>query len=117
ELATTFVQRLLNLPTSDTALIFAPAGLGLVAGSLLVPGVVERLGATRTIIAGMLGTALGIGLLPVAQNIASLTNPTGWSTHPLFLLSIALLTALAGLCLDFIVVPAQTRMQERSPDE
>ena len=116
ELATTFVQRLLNLPTSDTALIFAPAGIGLVAGSLLVPSIVERLGSTRTIIVGMLGTALGIGLLPVAQNIASFSDPASWWTNPFFLLTIAGLTALAGLSLDLIVVPAQTRMQERSPD-
>jgi MFS family permease len=116
ELATTFVQRLLNLPTSDTALIFAPAGIGLVAGSLLVPAIVERLGSTRTIIVGMLGTALGIGLLPVAQSIASFSDPASWWTNPLFLLSIATLTALAGLSLDLVVVPAQTRMQERSPD-
>jgi hypothetical protein len=33
------------------------------------------------------------------------------------LLSIAGLTALVGFCLDLIIVPAQTRMQERSPDE
>jgi MFS family permease len=117
ELATTFVQRLLNLPTSDTALIFAPAGIGLVAGSLLVPAVVNLLGSTRTIIAGMLGTALGIGLLPVAQSLARLSDPAGWWTNPLFLLTVAGLTALAGFCLDLIVVPAQTRMQERSPDE
>jgi MFS family permease len=117
ELATTFVQRLLNLPTSDTALIFAPAGIGLVAGSLLVPAVVERLGSTRTMIAGMLGTALGIGLLPLAQNLARFSDPAGWWTDPLFLLSVAGLTALAGLSLDLIIVPAQTRMQERSPDE
>ncbi|HEU5368431.1 MAG TPA: MFS transporter [Ktedonobacterales bacterium] len=117
ELATTFVQRLLNLPTSDTALIFAPAGIGLVAGSLLVPAIVSFLGSTRTIITGMLGTALGIGLLPVAQGLARLSDPTGWWTNPLFLLTVAGLTALAGFCLDLIVVPAQTRMQERSPDE
>jgi MFS family permease len=117
ELATTFVQRLLNLPTSDTALIFAPAGIGLVLGSLLVPMVVNRLGSTRTMIGGMLGTALGIGLLPITQKLASLTDPADWWTNPLFLLMVAGLTALAGLSLDFIIVPAQTRMQERSPDE
>jgi MFS family permease len=117
ELATTFVQRLLNLPTSDTALIFAPAGIGLVLGSLLVPAVVDRLGSTRTITGGMIGTALGIGLLPIAQKVASLSDPTGWWTNPFFLLTVAGLTALVGLCLDLIVVPAQTRMQKRSPDE
>jgi MFS family permease len=117
ELATTFVQRLLNLPTSDTALVFAPAGIGLVAGSLLVPLVVARLGPTRTIVGGMVGAALGIGLLPLAQRLADLSDPTGWWTNPLFLLTVAGLTALVGFSLDLIIVPAQTRMQERSPDE
>lgn len=117
ELATTFVQRLLNLPTSDTALIFAPAGIGLVLGSLVVPAVVDRLGSTRTIIGGMLGTALGIGLLPITQKLASATDPAGWWTDSLFLFSVACLTALVGFSLDLIVVPAQTRMQKRSPDE
>lgn len=116
ELATTFVQRLLNLPTSDTALIFAPAGIGLVAGSLLVPMVVARLGSTITILSGMIGTAIGIGLLPIAQKLARLADPAAWWTDPPFLLTVAVLTALAGLSLDLIIVPAQTNMQERSPD-
>jgi len=116
ELATTFVQRLLNLPTSDTALVFAPAGVGLVLGSIVVPNVVSRLGTTRTIIAGMLGSALGIGLLPVAQLLARLSDATGWWTDPPFLLVVVALTAIAGVSLDFIVVPALTGVQEKSPD-
>jgi predicted MFS family arabinose efflux permease len=116
ELATTFVQRLLNLPTSDTALIFAPAGIGLVGGALLVPWVVSHLRTTGTIIGGLIGTALGIGLLPVAQRLAALLDPADWWLNPLFLLSVAVLTALVGLSLDLVVVPAQTRMQEQSPD-
>jgi MFS family permease len=116
ELATTFVQRLLNLPTSDTALIFAPAGIGLVGGALLVPWVVSRLKTTGTIISGLVGTALGIGLLPIAQRLAALLDPADWWLNPFFLSSIAILTALVGLSLDLVVVPAQTRMQEQSPD-
>ncbi len=116
ELATTFVQRLLNLPTSDTALIFAPAGIGLVVGSLLVPMIVARLGSTITILSGMLGAAVGIGLLPIAQTLARLVDPAAWWNDPAFLLAVAVLTALAGLSLDLIIVPAQTNMQERSPD-
>ena len=116
-LATIFVERLLNLPSKDTALIFTPAGIGIVVGSLLIPTVVGRLGQTRTIIVGMCGMAVGMGLLPVAQHLARLADPTGWWLEPSFLLVVALLTTLMGFSLDFIIVPAQVTMQERSPDE
>ena len=116
ELATIFVQRLLQLPTKDTSLIFAPAGIGLVAGSLFVPIVVKRFGSTRTIVMGMVVTGLGFVLLPLSQTLFQSLYPAHWSTAPLFLLVIAILTAIVGLNLDFIVVPAQTQFQERTPD-
>jgi MFS family permease len=117
ELATTFVQRLLGLSVSYTTVIFAPAGIGLVAGSLLVPLVVARLGSLRTMVTGMIATGLGIGLiLPISWLGEKLFAPH-WSTHPLFLLALALLTGLVGFGLDLVVVPAQALMQQRSPDE
>ena len=116
ELATTFVQRLLGLPVSDTALVFAPAGVGLLAGSLLVPLIVNWLGHTRTVVIGMIGAAIGIGLLPFAHGLTGTTNQSDLLAHPLFLVTLAGLTILAGASIDCIIVPAQTRMQERSPD-
>jgi MFS family permease len=116
-LATIFVERLLNLPTKDTALIFTPAGIGIVVGSLIIPMVVARFGQTRTIISGMILMAVGIGLLPIAQRLARLADPDGWWHAPLFLLVVAVLTTLVGFSLDFIIVPAQAEMQERSPDK
>ncbi len=115
-LATIFVERLLDLPVKDTALIFTPAGIGIVVGSLIIPVVVAHLGHTRTIIVGMIGMAIGIGMLPVAQHFAMLADPANWPHAPLFLLAVALLTTLVGFSLDFVMVPAQTQMQERSPD-
>ncbi|HEY7356890.1 MAG TPA: MFS transporter [Ktedonobacterales bacterium] len=115
-LATIFVERLLNLPSKDTALIFTPAGIGIVVGSLVIPAVVGRFGQTRTIIAGMLGMAIGMGLLPLAQLLARLADPADWWINPLFLLAVAILTTLVGFSLDFIIVPAQVAIQERSPD-
>lgn len=115
-LATIFVERLLNLPAKDTALVFTPAGIGIVVGSLIIPLVVARLGHTQTIITGMIGMAISIGLVPVAQHVAQLADPGNWPHAPLFLLGIALLTTLAGFSLDFIIVPALAEMQERSPD-
>ena len=116
ELATTFVQRLLHLPTSDTSIVFAPAGIGLVLGSILVPNIVSRLGTTRTIGIGMLGSALGIGMLPVMQFLAGLSHATSLLTDPPLLVIMIFLTAMVGVSLDFIVVPALTQVQEHSPD-
>ncbi len=116
ELATTFVQRLLHLPTSDTSLVFAPAGIGLVLGSILVPNIVSRLGTRRTIGIGMLGSALGIGMLPIMQFLANLSHATSLLTDPPLLVLMIFLTAMVGVSLDFIVVPALTQVQEHSPD-
>jgi MFS family permease len=116
-LATIFVQRLLNLPSKDTALVFTPAGIGIVVGSLLMPLVVSRLGRTRTIITGMIGMAAGIGMLPIFQHLMRLADPDDWWINPAFLLGVAGLTTLVGFSLDFIIVPAQAQMQERSPDQ
>ncbi len=110
QLAPIFVLRLLSLPASDTALIFAPAGIGLVAGGVVVPMLVGRLGAMRTMAAGMIGTAAGIGLLPLTLLLKRA------DIEVLFLIVVIALTVLVGFSLDLIVVPAQTRIQEHSPD-
>ena len=110
QLAPIFVQRLLSLPANDTALIFAPAGVGLVAGGVLVPSLVGRLGSTRTMVAGMIGTAIGIGMLPLTLLLKHA------NIEILFLVVVIALTVLVGFSLDLIVVPAQTRIQEHSPD-
>ncbi len=113
--ATFFVKDLLERPTSEAALIFTPAGIGLVLGALLVPTMVAHFGQTRTIVLGMFGMAAGFLLLPAAQRLARLTDPAGWSTAHWFLVVVAALTTLIGFGLDFVIVPAQACMQERSP--
>src|SRR5437667_2139235 len=52
ELATPLVTRLFNLPASLMAIVFAPAGVGLVAGSLFMPRILLRLGKERAIFIG-----------------------------------------------------------------
>ncbi len=117
ELATTFVQRLLMLPTSYTALVFAPAGIGLLAGAVLVTAVVKRLGSTRTMVAGMLATAVGLAILPLATTLTRLVQPQHWQSNPLFLVIVIAASIVAGAGLDLIIVPSQTVVQEQSPDE
>jgi MFS family permease len=116
DLATTFVQRLLLLPTSYTALVFAPAGVGLLAGAVLVTVIVKRLGSNRTMIVGMLATGIGLTVLPLATMLARIAQPQHWQSNPLFLLVIILASIIAGTGLDLIIVPSQTMIQEHSPD-
>ena len=115
-LAPFFVTELLQLPTSATALIFTPAGIGLVVGSLLVPNVVARFGQSWTGILGMYCMAAAFVLLPTAQRLARLADPTGWSSDLWFLTLVAALTTLIGFGLDFVIVPSQATMQDRTPD-
>jgi MFS family permease len=115
-LATFFVTELLHLPTSATALIFTPAGIGLVLGSVLVPTIVARFGPSWTGILGMFCMAAAFVLLPTAQWLARLADPPGWSGDLWFLALVAALTTLIGFGLDFVIVPSQATMQDRTPD-
>lgn len=114
-LAPFFVTDLLDQPTSATALIFTPAGIGLVIGSLLVPKMVARFGPTHTMVLGMAGMTIGFVLLPAAQWLARLADPAGWPSAVWLLALVAVLTSLIGFGLDFLIVPSQACMQERSP--
>ena len=116
ELATPIVTQLLLLLPNAMAFIFAPAGIGLVAGSIFMPRIVRRLGKSRAIITGCVALTLVTLLLPLLTLLARTLQPNGWNTNPFLLLSIALLMFFAGVALDFINIPAQTAIQELTPD-
>jgi MFS family permease len=116
ELATALVTRLFLLPADTLALVFAPAGVGLVVGSVFMPRISRRLGMSRSIVVGCVGFALLISLLPLIALIGRDLEPQGWNTHPLFLGSAALIMFLGGIALDCINIPAQTRVQEETPE-
>ena len=116
ELATPLVTDLLLLPASRMAFIFAPAGIGLVTGSILMPRIIRRLGKSRAILTGSIALAVAVLLLPLSTILARALQPHGWNTNPLLLFSIALLMFIAGVALDLINIPANTAMQELSPE-
>jgi MFS family permease len=116
ELATPIVTRLLLLPAKMMAFVFAPAGVGLVLGSILMPRITQRLGNARTILIGALTLAVAMALLPLATWLAKVLQPQGWHTNPLLLLTLALIMCLAGMALDAVNIPAQTNIQELTPD-
>ncbi|HLH60821.1 MAG TPA: MFS transporter [Ktedonobacteraceae bacterium] len=116
ELATPLVTKLFELPPSAMAFIFAPAGIGLVVGSVLMPGITRRLGKTRAIFTGTIIMAVDILFLPFSTIVARFLEPDGWNTNPLLLIFVALVMFTAGFAIDLINVPAQTAVQELTPD-
>src|SRR5581483_9012807 len=59
ELAGPYVQDVLHLPVANITLIFAPAGIGLVLGGVLMPSLTRLLGKVRTIALGSVCTEAG----------------------------------------------------------
>jgi Na+/melibiose symporter-like transporter len=115
ELATPIVTKLLLLPAKTMAFVFAPAGVGLVLGSVLMPRITQRLGNSRTIFSGTLGLAAAMTLLPLVTWLVKALQPHGWHSNPLLLLAVALIMCLAGIALDAVNIPALTSIQELTP--
>ena len=116
ELATPIVTKLLLLSPDAMAFIFAPAGIGLVAGSVVMPRITTRMGKSRAIITGSIAVAIVALFLPFSTIIARLLEPHGWNTNPFLLIVVAFLMFAAGVALDFINIPAQTAIQQQTPD-
>jgi Na+/melibiose symporter-like transporter len=113
ELAGPFVVDVLHLSVNDIPLIFAPAGVGLVLGGLLMPSLTQRLGKDRSIALGSLITAAGLVSIPLARFIW--THLTSLTSGFLFLM--AAITFVIGIALDMINIPAQAVIQEHAPEE
>ncbi len=116
QLATPIVTHLLKLPATAMAFVFAPAGIGLVIGSILTPRIMQALARPRTIFIGTVTLALATLLVPSLTILAQFLQPTTWNNNPLLLFAVSLLMFIAGIALDLVNIPAQTTMQELSPD-
>ncbi len=116
QLATPIVTQLLLLPPNTMAVVFAPAGIGLVVGSVFLPRVICRLGGSRTILDGIIGLTVVTLALPLITVLARTLFPLSWHSNPIFLFIFAVLMFAAGIALNFINVPAQTAMQALTPN-
>ena len=78
-LSVLYIQDVLDMPAGRASLLFPAINLAVIAGSLLGPHVLGRLGARHTLLLGFTGIALGIALLlalppggfPVVQLLAA----------------------------------------------
>jgi MFS family permease len=116
ELATPLVTQLFQQPASRMAIVFAPAGIGLVAGSILMPRVLQRLDKETAIFLGSLVLAAMIALLPLSTLLAHLMEQHGLNSGVIYLGAVPIVMFIAGVAIDFINIPAQTAIQESTPD-
>jgi MFS family permease len=116
EIALPIVTNLLDMSINTVPFVFAPAGIGLVVGSVLMPRINRRLGRSRTVFVGAVALTLSTLLLPLITLLAHALQPNGWNQSPLLLVIVALIMFAAGVALDCINVPAQTAIQELTPE-
>ena len=117
ELAGTFVQQVLHRPAADIAIILAPAAIGLVGASIVMPRITKRVGKLRLTRVGFIVLGIGFSLLPVTQKLASYFYGEGGASSPLLLWTTVLLVFLLGAAVASVNIPTQTIMQERTPEE
>jgi Na+/melibiose symporter-like transporter len=117
ELATPLVTRLFNLPASPgLVIVFAPAGVGLVAGSIVMPRILQRMSKEHAIFIGNLVLAGTIVLLPLSTFLAHYMEKQGLSSRLIYFGAVPLFMFIAGVAIDFINIPAQTAIQEFTPE-
>jgi MFS family permease len=113
-----FLQNVLNIDQSRLLFILVPGGLGLVLGVIVV-GRVSNPGNRETMINwGLLAAGITLVLFSIAYPVLNwlykLPNNTPPETVVLGLMGF--ITLLLGVSNSFISVPAQTALQERSPE-
>lgn len=116
ELATALVTRLLHLPAASMAFVFAPAGIGLVLSSLVMPRLIRALGKSRTIVAGALALAVMLVCLPLSTLLLQNLADRGMQVHTLHVVLVGAIMFLAGSAINCINIPANTAMQEQTPE-
>lgn len=113
-LAPNFVATVVGLPPTDIGYIVAPAGLGVIAGVMLVPKMSRRF--PRGPLVDWAVVIGGLSLLLLALSRAILTRIVSPDPLPEMLEVVVsgALAAILGVCNALVLVPSQTILQERS---
>ena len=113
-LAPNFVATVVGLPPGDIGYLVAPAGLGVIAGVVLVPRLASRfrresLVDWAVVVGGLSLLLLALSRLILTQLIAPMAVP-----QMLEIVVAGVLAAILGICNALVLVPSQTILQERS---
>jgi MFS family permease len=114
-----FARDVLGLTGEGLAVLLLPLGAGLVIGILVLNAYGRLLPRRRVIEGGLVGLAVSVALLALAEPISSFLKGTpGGIGNLVSLLGIVVMLALAcGVGYAFVAVPAQTQLQEELPEE
>ncbi|HEY4385979.1 MAG TPA: MFS transporter [Ktedonobacteraceae bacterium] len=116
ELAGAFVSKFLHRSTQDMALVLAPAAVGLILASMLMPRITAYVGKLRLTIGGFVMLGVCFFLLPVLQWLAIHLDPLEGVQAPWLFWLTLLLVFLLGVAMSAVNIPTSTIMQERAPE-
>ena len=112
-----FIIDVLGLDGQDIGFIVAPAGVGVVAGALLVNKVTRYIPAPRLVDYGLLAAAGSLALLALTEPAARLFD-LSQETAASGVVLVAMFFALTlGISNAFVIVPCQTLLQAGSPKD
>ena len=108
-----FITAVIGLPKEDIGYVVGPAGAGVLAGVLIVPRVIRRIGRDWLIDTSLAIAGLMVVLLAVSRGMLDGFWPGSAPVIAVALIA-ASVAAMLGICNAFILVPSQTMLQERS---
>jgi MFS family permease len=108
-----FITGVIGLDKEDIGYIVAPAGIGVLVGVLLVPRMIRRVTRGWMIDIALTFAGLMLGFMAITRDIE---DAIWLGVAPVQAVAIVacVFATILGICNAFILVPAQTMLQERS---
>lgn len=113
-LAPNFVATVVGLPASDIGYVVAPAGLGVIAGVVLVPRLAHRFRREALVDWAVVIGGLSLFLLAFSREMLDRISGDGPFPQNAEVVLAGALAAVLGVCNALVLVPSQTILQERS---
>jgi MFS family permease len=110
----TFMVQFLKLPEELAGLMFVPGGIGLVLGSVIMPRLMRRFRYISVVVTGSIVLAMSPALVAGVYQLAPLVLSGQWWHSWPYLTTILIVMFCMGLSINFVTLPAQAQMQERS---
>lgn len=110
-----FITTILKLSNEDIAYIVAPAGLGVLAGALLVNRVTRHFQQSRLIDYGLLAAGLSLGFLALAEPVGAQFGLADNGVARGVIIISVVFAACLGISNAFILIPSQTLLQRGAP--
>jgi MFS family permease len=108
-----FITGVIGLNKEDIGYIVGPAGIGVLVGVLLVPRVIRRVTRGWLIDIALTFAGVMLGLMAITRDVED-GIWLGSAPVESVAIVVAIFAALLGVCNAFILVPAQTMLQQRS---